>query len=40
MEQEQAYLTVLQAASGYQTDGGQLSIFSDGGKDGMIYQAQ
>ena len=40
MEQEQAYLNVLQAASGYQVSGGQLQIFSNGGTDGLMYQAQ
>ena len=40
MEQEQAYLNVLQAASGYQVSGGQLQIFSNGGTDGLIYEAQ
>ncbi len=40
MEQEQAYQAILQAASGYQADGGQLHIFSNGGKDGLIYRAQ
>ena len=40
MDQEQAYLNILQAASGYQVSGGQLQIFSDGGTDGLIYEAQ
>ena len=40
MDQEQSYLSVLQAAAGYQVYGGQLQIFSNGGKDGLNYLAQ
>ena len=40
MDQEQTYLNVLQAASGYQVSGGQLQIFSNGGTDGLNYHAQ
>ncbi|HEY53473.1 MAG TPA: META domain-containing protein, partial [Caldilineae bacterium] len=40
MEQEQAYLTLLQAATGYQVYGGQLQILSSGGKDGLSYLAK
>ena len=40
MDQEQAYLNLFQAASGYQISGTALQIFSNGGKDGLNYQAQ